>query len=403
MKKIIFSALLALVSIFSFAQNVKLKITYKDYPVSQSDITIKLGDVTLGQGRTNDDGEVSINCSNLVSKSIDVYGKKETNNSTKTWDVKGYVNLDNNNFYHLKMEIMAKEMADASGGFMSENQIAAMWGMTAFGPNNGSNNNSSSNSNSNSGTNNSSNTNSSSGTGSNSSSSSDSEPDDEVDFNQMREENLAQYKTNLENDIIRFERKIKRDDKDIAEAKAEGKTATEIRRLEIDRQIDVLTKEKKEIQLKETNAKIAKTELPFDERKRCSARKDEIKAEIKKLKEEDKNLKKGEGSSSSSSSSNASSTSGNGTSNSSSDATTPKTDDKYSDAAIQNKSKLTLKKELIQLKADLKGNEISLKTKSSVMSQDKIEKLKKENLELEVLIAKYEKRIQELEAQKEKE
>lgn len=115
------------------AETVKLKITYNDVPVNDCDITIKIGDVELGSGRTNSSGDVSINAKNLISKSIDVYGSKKTANSTKTWNAKGFTVLDNNNYCHLKMDVVVKQMADMSG--MSEATLASMWGLAASGKN----------------------------------------------------------------------------------------------------------------------------------------------------------------------------------------------------------------------------------------------------------------------------
>lgn len=115
------------------AETVKLKITYNDVPVSDCDITIKIGDVELGTGRTNSSGDVSINAKKLISKSIDVYGSKKTANSTKTWNAKGFAVLDNSNYCHLKMDVVVKQMADMSG--MSEATLASMWGLAASGKN----------------------------------------------------------------------------------------------------------------------------------------------------------------------------------------------------------------------------------------------------------------------------
>ena len=372
MRKIITLCFALVASSVVLAQTVKLKITYKDYPVTDSDITIKLGDATIGTGRTDSDGNVSIMCSNLLTNNIDVYGSKKTSNTTKTWDVKGYVVLDNNHFYHMKMEVFAKEMSEASGGMMSESAIAAMWGLTASGRNdapNTSSNNTPTNSNSGG--------NATSGGNNNASGSAS---DDEIpDLTQMREENLIAYKQNLENDIIRYERKIKRAEQDIADAKAEGKSQTEIRRWEIDREIDVLTKEKKEIQLRETNAKIAKSELPFEERKRNDARKEEIKAEISKLKEEDKRLKKE-----------------NAAAEDAREAEKEKA--KYSEEAIAQKSKFTLKTELTEFRLDLKRKNLTYKIQStSGLEESKLAVLRTEIAELEVIIARYEKRLAELE------
>lgn len=368
MKKLILLPFLFIFGLFVTAQTVKLKITYKDYPVTDSDITIKLGDATLGKGRTDNEGNASILCGNLISKSIDVYGSKQTANSTKTWDVKGYVNLDNTNFYHLKMEVIAKEMAEMSG--MSESMIASMWGLTASGKNDAPNTNAGGASNTNSG-------------GNTTAAGSDNNSEDEIpDLTQMREENLLAYRQNLENDIIRYERRIKRAEQDISDARAAGKPQTEIRRWEIDRETDILVKEKKEIQLRETNAKIAKTELPFEERKRDEIRKEEIKAEISRLREEDKRIKKE-----------------NAAAQEVREAEKDK--QKYSEESIAQKSKLTLKAELTELKMDLKRKNLNYKIQSGsgLHSEEKLAEMQREITELERIIPRYEKRLAELEKQ----
>ncbi len=381
------------ISLSISAQTVKLKITYKDFPVQNSDITIKIGDATIGTGRTNDDGEVSVNCSNLIVKNIDVYGSKKTSNSTKTWDVKGYVVLDNSNFFHLKMEVLAKEMSEASGGFLSESAIAAGWGLSASGKND-SQTNSSSNNNSTSNTDN--NTNSSIGTSNSAgkiANNEEEEKEEPIDLNQMREDNLLLFKQNLEADIIRYERKIVKDQKEIDKAKSNNEGQNELRRLEIDKQIDILTKERKEIQLVETNAKIEKKELPFEDRKKYDLRKDQIKDEISNLKAEDKKLK------------NASKTAAKEKdvelSKSGENLGEAKTEvvekDKYSDAEINNKSKFNLKKELTGFKVDLNSKKVNLKAKSAFWDQEKIATVTREIAELEVLIQKYENRLKELE------
>lgn len=374
------------------AQTVKLKITYKDYPVQNSDITIKIGDASIGTGRTDNDGEVSISCSNLFTKNIDVYGSKTTSNTTKTWDVKGYVNLDGNNFYHMKMEVFAKEMADASGGFMSESSIAAMWGLAAGGKNDSENMSSNSNTN----TNNNTNSNSNNQT-------TNTEPEEEkIDLNQMREDNLLTYKQNLENDIIRFERKIKKDEKEINEARAEGKSQTEIRRLEIDKQIDILTKEKKEILLRETNAKIAKTELSFEEKRQNSSRKDQIKDEISLLKDEDKKLKNAEKT--------ASKEKEIEITQAGNEIITEEQKAKNEQKAyeeeekFQKKSKQMLKLDLTELKVALKKKNLNFKIQAGagIQEEEKMTKLKEEIVALELKVEKYEKRIAELEGKEEK-
>ena len=60
---------------------VKLKITYNGQGVADTDITVKHGKAAIGSGRTDGGGNVTINCSNLISKSIDLRGEKRGPNA----------------------------------------------------------------------------------------------------------------------------------------------------------------------------------------------------------------------------------------------------------------------------------------------------------------------------------
>lgn len=410
---------LTLISLFLLifginAQTVKLKITYKDYPVQNSDITIKIGDASIGKGRTDNDGEVSISCSNLITKNIDVYGSKTTSNSTKTWDVKGYVNLDGNNFYHLKMEVFAKEMSEASGGFLSESAIAAGWGLAASGSNDSPTTNNSSNSSS------SNDENKSSQSGStNSKTNDDADDNDEkstfetakdlkqtaADMKQMQEDNLKMQQQNLQQDIIRFEKKIIKDDKEIQKASSEGKSINVLRRMEIDKQIDVLTLEKKNIQLQDVNAKVAKTDLPFEQKKTNELRLDKIKDEIEVLKDEDKKLKKLDDEPEkvvNSKNSEIKTTEEKKTKEveieeSKEEIALKKETEE--EAKFQKKNKQMLKLDLTELKVALKKKNLNFKIQSGAGTQkeEKMTELKQEIVDLEFKIIKYEKRIEELE------
>ena len=409
---------LTLISLFLLifginAQTVKLKITYKDYPVQNSDITIKIGDASIGKGRTDNDGEVSISCSNLITKSIDVYGSKTTSNSTKTWDVKGYVNLDGSNFYHLKMEIFAKEMSEASGGMLSESAIAAMWGLAASGGNDSKSSSEKSTSS------NDENKSSQSGTSNSKTNDDDDDDTDEkstfetakdlkqtaADMKQMQEDNLKMQQQNLQQDIIRFEKKIIKDDKDIQKASSEGKSINVLRRMEIDKQIDVLTLEKKNIQLQDVNAKVAKTDLPFEQKKTNELRLDKIKDEIEVLKDEDKKLKKLDDEPEkvvNSKNSEIKTTEEKKTKEVEIEeskeeiALKKETED---EAKFQAKNKQMLKLDLTELKVALKKKNLNFKIQSGAGTQkeEKMTELKQEIVDLEFKIIKYEKRIEELE------
>ncbi|HHG84284.1 MAG TPA: hypothetical protein ENJ82_06000, partial [Bacteroidetes bacterium] len=109
------------------AETVKLKITYNGVGVANNEITIKLGDARLGTGKTDREGNVSIQTGNLPTNHIDVYGHVRTPNGNKNWDVKGWVALDGDNFFHLKMEELLEEM---SGMGMPASLLAEAWGLT---------------------------------------------------------------------------------------------------------------------------------------------------------------------------------------------------------------------------------------------------------------------------------
>lgn len=127
MKKALLLSILLLAAIASHAITVKLKITYYDAPVADCDITIKQGEISLGSGRTDANGDVAIEVAVLAGNAIDVYGTRPAAGGEKKWDVKGYVKLDEENFYPLKMEVFVQKMAKGTG--MSEASIAAMWGL----------------------------------------------------------------------------------------------------------------------------------------------------------------------------------------------------------------------------------------------------------------------------------
>ncbi|MFN0031615.1 MAG: hypothetical protein ACKVOR_05595 [Flavobacteriales bacterium] len=109
-------------------QNVSLKFTYNSQAVCNYEITIKHGDAAIGKGNTDNNGDVSFEGVPLLSKSIDVYGYKKTANGEKTFDMKGYVTLNEEYYAHIKMEELLKEMTD--GSVMPQDMFAAAWGLT---------------------------------------------------------------------------------------------------------------------------------------------------------------------------------------------------------------------------------------------------------------------------------
>ena len=189
MKKI-FTLLSALVFATTlFAETVKLKITYNGKGVSGHTVYVMIGGGSLGSGVTDSGGEVSISVGSLPSKSIDLKGEKKCSGAQKSWEVKGYVTLDGSNYAHLKMEEPMKEMADASGGFISEGTLAKSYGLVCAGSSGGD-------------------TSSDSSGGSSDSGGVDTKT--EAPPLMTREEALANQKTGLENKIANYDFKIQR-------------------------------------------------------------------------------------------------------------------------------------------------------------------------------------------------
>jgi len=130
----LFSTLaLLFISAYTLAETVKLKITHNGKGVDGHTVSVMYGGSVLGSGTTDDGGNVSINVSSLPIKSIDLKGEKTCSNARKSWEVKGYVTLDDNNYAHLKMEEPMTEMAEASGGFMSVSSLANAYGLVCSG------------------------------------------------------------------------------------------------------------------------------------------------------------------------------------------------------------------------------------------------------------------------------
>lgn len=115
------------------SETINLKITYKGSGIKAHTVSAFIGSSFLGSGVTNDNGEVSISVSSLPVKDINLKGEKVCGNAKKSWSIDGYVRLDGNNFFHLKMEEPMKEIIEASGGFMSEKMIAASYGLVCSG------------------------------------------------------------------------------------------------------------------------------------------------------------------------------------------------------------------------------------------------------------------------------
>lgn len=339
-----------LLALPAFSTTVKLKITYRGAAVADSDITIKHGDAALGSGRTDGSGNVSISASSLISRSIDVYGSKTCGGAKKTWNVSGFVALNDDNFFHLKLEDV---MAEMSGMGMSEEMLASAWGLTAGGCNDSPSSSSSGS------------TEKTSGSESNSS----TPAVNPVDFAQMREEKLQMQRNGLENEIGMHQRRISKQTADLAGMRRDNESDLTIRRAEIDLAIEKLKKEKKELELERVVAKLDGPSLKRDRKKQIDARMDAIAVEIDALKDEDKSLKNEE-------------------------------KDARREERFEDMGKLELRKHLADKKMKRSNKKVKIKM---VGSKSKKAELEAEIEELDQEIEKYQNRLDELKDEGEEE
>lgn len=283
--KTLITSLLTIIAITTFAQDVKLKVTYKGQGVSGHTVSAYIQGQKRGSGVTNDAGEVTIHINNLNSLYLDWKGEKTCDNGEKKWEVSGYGKLDENNFYHLKMEEITEMMAKESGGFISESMLATSYGLVCNGS-------SSSNSNTPKSS-------SSSNNSSNSSSDDDwfkeqdekreqrkAERDQTMDdfmSGKTREEGLQNQKVSLTNSINSIDNKIQNKEQKIAKGKVSGKeveiTKLEIEELKVKKQI-------KQNKLEKVNLQLEKTTLSKSERTTFKERENKLEAQRKDIKEQ---------------------------------------------------------------------------------------------------------------------
>lgn len=348
----LFLALLLLAGFGLRAETVQLKITYQGNGVANSDITIKHGDVALGSGRTDSGGNVSISASNLISKSIDVYGRKTCGGTTKNWDVKGWVTLDDDNFAHLEMDDVVKEMSSMG---MSEGMLVSAWGLSASGCNDSGTSSSAPSETSNAGS-----------TGGSSSSAGS----DGLAWEELRQEKLAIQRSSLENDIDLLENRIVKKQARLNAARDNGEADVSIRRAEIDLEMDRLRLEDKELELEQVEAKLNGGKLAKARRTEVQERQAQIETDLDRLKEEDKKLKREEKA-------------------------------QQEEDSIDTMSRVDVKKRLLDLRSSRKKKKLSLKMNGKKMDAEKKASLVAEVAALDARITRLEERLAELNAEEE--
>ncbi len=105
------------------SKKVSMKLTYKGAPLCYWDVTIKHGDMTLKQGKTDENGFVDFGYVSLYSYAVDAYGYKKTANGEKSWDVKGYITLNENGHVDFDFQQLVEETGMGS-------MIESAWGLT---------------------------------------------------------------------------------------------------------------------------------------------------------------------------------------------------------------------------------------------------------------------------------
>ncbi|MEM0998606.1 MAG: hypothetical protein AAGN35_16225 [Bacteroidota bacterium] len=330
------------------AVTVKLKVTYKGAGVANCDVTIKHGDAALGSGRTDSEGKVSISAS-LLSPRIDVYGKKVCGGVTKTWDVKGWVTLDDDNSAHLKMEEVVESM---SGSGMPESMLVSAWGLSASGCNDGGKSAS----------------NKSAGSGSSGTRTSGGGEGLGSDIADLRTENLKLKRDNLAGEIGRRNDRIARQKVDLQALRDGDATEGKIRLAQVNLQQEQLKLEKAELDYEEVDGKLDGPKVGKDRRKAIDARQSAIKIELDDLKGEEKKLKAAE-------------------------------KEIRKEERFDEMNKTELKKYIGEMKVKRNSKRLKLKMKGKNMEEADRTKLEGELEKLDADILRYQERLEELKAE----
>jgi hypothetical protein len=316
----------------AWGESIDLKITYNGQGIDGHTVHVMIGGASLGSGTTNSNGEVTISVSTLPTKSIDLKGEKTCNNAKKSWEVSGYVTLDDNNYAHLKMEVPMQEMADASGGFMGVDMLAKSYGLVCSGSSSGGATNSGAD-------------NSSAGT--------------DIAL-PTREESLESKRqmlgSRIENIDQKIERKTEKSEKEDIKSKDKNDLLYDIKELEVEKKIA-------QNDLDRVNLTIEKGRLNKADRTRFKENDENLNEELKQVKE---GRKKGKSLVSEEEAA---------------------ADYTYSEEDLNNMSTMKLKKEKVGLKSTLSKRKLQLKTKKKFMSPNEVNDLEAEIAKIEAAIA----------------
>ena len=266
-----------LINLSLFAQktmNVDLTITYKGAPLCYWDVTLKHGDVAISKGKTDDQGNVKFSNVGLLSLSVDASGIKKTSNGEKKWDVKGYIQLNDQGVGKFDFEPLVKDAG------MPVSMLEAAWGLTLADCAKGNTSSSSTNSSASSPTKSESSTNTSAPK-------EEEKEESAADIAKSTAETLQSTKAMQENKVSNLTSKIAKKtterSKYTAFTKEHSALSYEIKDLELD-------KEMTQVKLDKTNAMIAKGNIPLSksERESFNQREDAIKESQSKLEQNKK-------------------------------------------------------------------------------------------------------------------
>lgn len=279
MKNIAFLLISLFIGIQANAQskNASLTITYKGSPLCYWDVTLKHGDVAIGQGKTDDKGFVDFGSVQLVSLNVDASGYKKTNNGEKKWDVKGYIKLNDQGHADFDFDPLVQDSGMPS-------MMESAWGLTLNDCKSSTTTTNNSNGNSTSTTN----TNSNSSNNENSNSNSTTTTTTTTTVQHDPAQAYADQKTAYENQLANIERKLTKKKDEQSKYDANSK---EYKELNFDIQELELEKELTQLKLEKTEKSIARGNLPLNKADRdyYNQREDEIKAKQDTLKQNRKN------------------------------------------------------------------------------------------------------------------
>ncbi len=417
MKTLLLTCTVLFIAAFSFAQDSKkvaITFTYKGNPLCYWDVTIKQGDVTIANAKTDENGKADFGYCRLAYNGVDAYGYKKTANGEKKWDVKGYIGIDESG--NTKFDFLPLVEDTGMGGMME-----AAWGLTLNDCGGSSSSSSSASSGSGSGS-------SSSGT-----SASQEQKDDMDEWEKEQEAKRAEQKAKqdqwnadwesgktqaegLQNSKAMHENKIanldvKAQKKRIEQSKTEAgskeynELAYEIRDLEIEKGLTELKLEKTNLMIAKGNQQLNKAEkFPLEQREEA------LKAEQDSLKEAQKagkaygvstTLSNQTSTTEKAQDKNQTNTGGNSNTGSSEKPNTEvKTEEKvsnnpringeeeealklYTAEELAQLSVMNIKKLKLDYNSKITNRKVGLKTKSSIWKPEKIEKTKAELAELE--------------------